>query len=211
MMDLSKLYDELLDDFGPQDWWPAESSFEMMIGAILTQNVSWKNVETAIACLRSENILDPESILETDDKSLEQMIRPSGFYKQKTQRIKRLAAAVLDVGDVESFLERDDLRERLLDINGIGPETADSIVLYAAHMPHFVVDAYTMRILKRIYAVEGDYEYIKKQFHLSLEEDVELYQEFHALLVNLGKNYCKVKPVCEECPVSNYCLHFNRR
>ncbi len=211
MESLEKLYTKLFEHFGPQKWWPADSDFEMMIGALLTQNVNWKNVETAIDRLKSEGILDPKSILRTEDTILQELIRATGFYRQKTARIKELASAIIDAGGVETFLNTDNLRRRLLEIHGIGPETADSIALYAGNRPCFVVDAYTMRILKRRYGIEGDYDSIQERFQRVLKRDVKLYQEYHALLVKFAKDICRVKPLCVKCPISYDCEHFNRR
>ena len=211
MKDLEKLYDDLLRFFGPQDWWPADSDFEMMIGAILTQNVSWGNVCIGIEALKDKNLIDPEKILGTENQVLHELIRPTGFFRQKTHRLKILSKAVIDAGGVDGFLRKESLRERLLEINGIGPETADSIVLYGGNEPHFVVDKYTMRILKRRYDIEGDYNCIQQLFHDSLKRDVKLYQEYHALLVRLAKEYCKKRPLCEGCPVSMGCGRFSVR
>ncbi len=211
MEDLEGLYIKLYNHFGPQNWWPAESRFEMMVGAILTQNVNWKNVEIVIARLKQEGILDPKSILKTPDTVLQELIRPSGFYKQKTNSIKRLALAIIEADGVDSFLNKNDLRTRLLDIKGIGPETADSIALYAGDKPYFVVDAYTMRILERMYGIVGNYSTIQNMFHKSLKKDIEQYQEFHALLVRTAKDFCTVKPRCVKCPVSDRCRYSNQK
>ncbi len=211
MNDILKLFNDLYEYFGPQYWWPADSEFEVMVGAILTQNVNWKNLEKPISKLKEEELLDPEEILKTDDDTLHKYLRPTGFYRQKTERLKLLSKEVVDTGGVERFLNTDELRIHLLNIKGIGPETADSIILYAANIPYFVVDAYTKRILKRRYGIEGSYEEIQEIFHKNLPQDVSTYQEYHALLVKLAKRYCKVKPICEKCPVTGNCGYSTQR
>lgn len=207
MVQLKALYEKLLEHFGEQDWWPGETRFEVMVGAILTQNVSWTNVEMAIDNLKADSVLNPAGIINIDKERLEDLIRPTGFYSQKADRLKRLAREIESRGGLDEFLEEEDLRSVLLDIKGIGQETADSIALYSAHRPQFVVDAYTRRILKRMYDVEGNYQKIKSIFEEEMKESVSLYKEYHALLVELGKNYCKKDPSCEKCPVSVGCAH----
>lgn len=209
-MDLTELYERLYRCFGPQHWWPAETDFEVIVGAVLTQNTNWNNVERAISNLK-DGELTPEAVLDMDGKELRSKIRCTGFYNQKAERLKRISRVIVDEGGVKEFLSRSSLRERLLDIKGIGPETADSIVLYAAEEPSFVVDAYTKRILKRVYDVEGDYDEIKSLFEEELEGGVEMYQEYHALLVELGKKYCRSKPLCAECVLKNLCSKYGRK
>ncbi|MGM0510185.1 MAG: endonuclease III domain-containing protein [Thermoplasmatota archaeon] len=205
MTTLVHLYEILYETYGHQNWWPGETDFEMMVGAILTQNVNWKNVETAIQNLKREGLLNPRSIVDTEDKIIEEAIRPTGFYRQKSKRLKRLSSQVLEKGGVKRFLGQDDLRSTLLDIKGIGPETADSIVLYAAEEPSFVIDAYTKRILRRIDGVSGDHDELKTLFEKELPRDVRLYQDFHALFVELGKKHCKKDPECDGCPLKSIC------
>ncbi len=201
------LYQRLLEHFGPQKWWPAETRFEMMVGAILTQNVNWNNVETAIDNLKKEGCLTPMSIWEIEKAHLEELIRPTGFYRQKAARLKRLSRCVLENGGVDHFLRQENLRDALLEIKGIGPETADSIALYAGDRPIFVVDAYTMRIVKRAFGFEGSYDDVQGYFQNTVPTDIEIYKEFHALLVRLGKENCsKRSPVCDGCPVNPLCL-----
>ncbi len=205
MNGIERLFKRLYEHFGPQYWWPAESKFEVMIGTILTQNVNWKNVETAISKLKKERIMTPEKILKTDDYILHGYLRSTGFYRQKSARLKEISRKILEEGSVEDFLDADELRTRLLGIKGIGPETADSIALYAGDIPIFVVDAYTKRILERCYGIQGSYEYIQDIFHKNLPEDLHKYQEYHALLVKLAKKHCKVKPICQGCPIALDC------
>lgn len=209
MVSLRIIYEKLLYSFGPQNWWPSDTDFEMMVGAILTQNVNWNNVETAIDNLKDEGLLTPKSITEIDMKKLEMAVKPSGFYRQKSKRLKRLSEEILNRGGVEPFLAENNLRENLLTIKGIGPETADSMVLYAAGKPTFVIDAYTKRIMKRVEGVTGSYRELKTYFENELPKDVDLYKEFHALLVELGKKHCKKGPDCEGCPLASRCRYMS--
>ncbi|MFO8110133.1 MAG: endonuclease III domain-containing protein [Thermoplasmata archaeon] len=208
MVSTEEMFEVLLDYFGPQAWWPGDGKFEMMVGAILTQNVSWKNVEKAIQNLKEAQVLEPEVLSEMDDHRLEALVRPAGFYRQKSARLKELSRIILQYGGVKSFLNLPDLRDTLLDVKGIGPETADSIALYGAEIPTFVVDAYTKRTVGRVWGIEGDYDTIKKFFENDLPRDVELYNEFHALVVKLGKEHCKkTNPDCPGCPISHLCSY----
>jgi len=177
-----------------------------MVGAILTQNVNWNNVEKALSALRDEDLLDPNMLLEVDESTLQELIKPTGFYRQKTKRLKRLCRAVVEAGSTQEFLEQKDLERKLLDIKGIGPETADSIALYAGDVPVFVVDSYTKRILKRVNRIEGSYKKVQNYLEGGTERDVVIYGEFHALLVELGKNICKKDPDCRICPLKSSCL-----
>lgn len=206
MNDLVILYDDLMDHFGPQHWWPAESDFEMIIGAILTQNVNWKNVEKAISQLKDKVTLEPESMIALHDETIHDLVRPSGFFRQKSERLKILSKEIVAVGGVEDYLEQDNLRDELLGIKGIGHETADCIALYAGDRPYFVVDTYTKRIVERRYGILGDYDKIQTLFHNNIPKDTELYREFHALLVRLAKEYCRKKPDCSACPVKKGCV-----
>ncbi len=203
--ELLRIFETLKYEFGKQYWWPAESKFEMMVGAILTQNVNWSNVEKAIDNLKNEDMIDPSKIKSAGLKEIQGAIKPTGFYKQKSRRLKRLANAILDNGGIENTLDRDDLRGRLLNIKGIGPETADSIVLYAAEKPVFVIDAYTQRIMKRVFSLNMRYKELQELFENRLPKDVDLFKEYHALLVELGKKYCKKSPNCSYCPLKDRC------
>lgn len=212
MEEIEELYDILLEEFGDQNWWPGETRFEVIVGAILTQNVSWTNVETAIDNLKERDLLSPEKILDADDEELYDLIKPTGFYRQKTSRLKRISRLIADMNGIEELFTEDDLRTKLLEIKGVGPETADSIILYAAEEPSFVVDAYTYRILDRAYKIKGSYDEIKDLFERALYKDLKKLQDIHALLVELGKNYCfKNEPSCEKCPLSDNCKHANQR
>lgn len=203
------LFYRLLNHFGPQHWWPAKTPFEVMVGAILTQNTAWSNVERAIRHLEEAGALDPKVIFSLDVFQLEKLVRPSGFFRVKAARLKALVWHIMEEfqGDVEAMGLRPgwELRGDLLTLHGVGEETADSILLYALGKPFFVVDAYTKRILKRCGLIGGleSYGEVQRLFMDALPGDVELFREYHALLVALGKGYCKTRdPRCEGCPVA---------
>lgn len=191
-MNLSKVYEKLLKQFGPQGWWPVRRNFkpkewEICLGAILTQNTNWRNVEKALENLSNHEILTPEDISKVNIRKLENLVKPSGFYKQKAKRLKELAKFVLSFGGFQNF-KKNVKREQLLNVKGIGPETADSILLYACERPHFVIDAYTKRFVKALgMKTKEDYETLRKYFENSLPIDTEIYKEFHALIVEWGK------------------------
>lgn len=205
---LQALYARMFDQLGPQHWWPGETPFEVMVGAILTQNTNWKNVERAIDNLKRANLLSFEALSALPLALLAEYIRPAGYYNIKAGRLHNLLHYISEEhgGAVLSFLEQPlpRLREQLLSIKGVGPETADSIVLYAANLPIFVVDAYTHRILSRHQLIDEDFGYheIQELFMDNLESDAQLYNEYHALLVRVGNVYCKKKnPDCASCPL----------
>lgn len=205
---LLEVYERLLDHFGPQQWWPAQTPFEVMVGAILTQNTNWSNVEKAIQRLKDVDCLRIEKMAALPPGLLAEYIRPAGYYNIKAGRLLNLCRCIADQaeGRVDVFLDQplDSLRTILLEVKGIGPETADSILLYAAHLPVFVVDAYTHRILSRHHLVEEeiDYHSLQDVFMDTLEPDPELFNEYHALLVQAGKYYCrKNNPDCAHCPL----------
>ena len=203
---LLKIYNVLLKHFGPQAWWPADTPFEVMVGAILTQNTNWLNVEKAIANLRGVGGLGAKGLEKMSLKKLERLIRPSGYYRQKAKKLKVFIRFFLREyqGSIRKMNNID--RKELLKVHGIGPETADSILLYALDKPTFVVDAYTRRIGNRagLFKFE-DYHEIKDFFEQNLPKNLEVYKEYHALLVELGKNYCRTKPLCESCPILKNC------
>ncbi len=212
---LTELYSNLRSHFGHQGWWPAQTKDEIIIGAILTQQTSWKNVEKAIANLRQQGLLDLEKIRRANQQSIERCIRPSGFYRQKAARLKEFAEhAYRAHHGIDKMLSMDsgELREELLSIKGIGKETADSIMLYAAAKHMFVIDSYTKRITSRIYGsdIKIPYDELRFDIYGSIPEDLDMYRDFHAQFVALGKNYCKTKPLCNECPVKSYCRHYNK-
>lgn len=205
---IRKFYEELHKKFGPQGWWPAETALECILGAILTQNTSWKNVVKAIDNLKREKLLSVENLTLIKTDSLAGLIRPSGYYNQKAVKIKNFISFLMDEfsGSLERMFaeDKDVLRAKLLSLKGIGPETADSILLYAGAMPVFVVDAYTWRVLSRhgLVPAETSYGEIQELFTDSLEEDAGMFNEYHALLVKLGKEHCRKKgPLCAGCPL----------
>jgi len=203
-------YQTLLEHYGPQNWWPGDSPFEVMVGAVLTQNTNWTNVEKAIKNLKEADKLTPEKIDRLDQQELALLIRPAGYYNIKARRLKNLVHWFCRRGNgsVETLSDwpMDSLREELLSINGIGRETADSIILYALNLPTFVVDTYTYRILVRHGQIdpESDYEQIKEYCQYQLPQEVALYNELHALFVQVGKNHCKPRPQCQQCPLRQF-------
>ena len=203
-----RIYRRLYRHYGPQGWWPAETPFAVCVGAILTQNTAWANVEKAIRRLREERLLDPARMSRVSRTRLASLIRPAGSYAVKARRLQNfLAFAGPHCGTgLRPFAKENTprLRRRLLAVNGIGPETADSILLYALNRPVFVVDAYTRRILSRhnLIAADADYFRIQKFCMRGLRRDAHLFNEYHALLVRLGKDYCrKREPQCALCPL----------
>jgi endonuclease-3 related protein len=207
---LMDMFDLLFAHFGPQAWWPGETDLEMMVGAVLTQNTNWKNVERAIENLKSKGLLTVNALCSMPMEALAQEIRPAGYYNVKAKRLMNLIQFIKDrYGEDLSGFSKDEtqkLREGLLSVNGVGPETADSILLYAARRPVFVIDAYTHRILNRHGMSEDQATYYELQelFMDNLPEDQELYSDFHALIVQAGKNYCKKTPLCLECPLEKW-------
>jgi endonuclease-3 related protein len=204
---LLEIYHRLLAHFGPQHWWPGDSPFEIMAGAVLTQNTSWSNVEKAVANLKAAGKLDPAALAALSTAELAELIRPAGYHNLKATRLKNLLALIEEQGGVDDLLAQPTaaLRELLLGVKGIGPETADSIVLYAAGRPIFVVDAYTHRIFSRHGLLSEDCDYFQMQelFMDNLEEDAALFNEYHALIVRVGKEFCKKsKPDCAGCPLA---------
>jgi endonuclease-3 related protein len=205
---LLEIYRTLLDFFGPQHWWPGETPFEVAVGAILTQNTSWTNVEKAIANLKAAGYLDATRLHELYTAELEKLIRPAGYFRIKAKRLKNFIDWLCNEygGDLQNLeaISTTRLREELLSLSGIGPETADSILLYALNRPIFVVDTYTARVMVRhgLISPEGlDYHQLQDLFMSNLEPDAALFNEFHALLVMTGKDYCKPKPRCSPCPL----------
>jgi len=207
---LPEIYSKLYKSFGPQHWWPGETPFEVSVGAILTQNTNWTNVEKAIKNLKENNVLTAGKLHKLGTNKLASLIRPSGYFNVKAERLKSFLSyicnhykgslAVMKKGDTQI------LRKELLSVNGIGPETADSILLYALDKPVFVIDAYTRRVLRRHGLASDDMTYHELQalFHEALPVDIRLYNEYHALLVKLGKEFCRPKPRCEGCPLEGF-------
>jgi endonuclease-3 related protein len=205
---LLEIYARLSAVFGPQRWWPADTPFEVILGAVLTQNTAWKNVAAAISNLRRYDVLSFERLCGLSAGELAVFIRSSGYYNQKAKKIRTLCDHILEKwgGSLEEFLAQDmeSLRTDLLTIRGIGPETADSIVLYAAFKPSFVVDTYTYRIFSRHGWVEEaiSYDELREYFMGAMEPDVAIFQEFHALLVRAGHLYCRKTALCDSCPLN---------
>ncbi len=205
---LTDVYGRLFDAFGPQHWWPGDSRFEMMIGAMLTQNTSWRNVERAIDNLRQADLLEPQALYAVPLEELEELLRPAGYFRIKAGRLRSLLQFLIERyhGSLDAMFETalPELRRQLLDVHGVGPETADSILLYAGHLASFVVDTYTHRVFARHgwIGFDADYHQIQDYIQGELPADVPLYNEFHALLVRVGKDYCrKSQPQCAECPL----------
>lgn len=204
---LKKIYDALYRHFGPQYWWPGDTPFEVAVGAVLTQNTNWTNVEKAINNLKKENVLDVQALRGMSHSRLASLIMPAGYFNVKTKRLMNFLSFLADHyrGSMKRMEKEDTaaLREKLLKVNGIGPETADSILLYALNKPVFVIDAYTKRVLERHKIVSGKIQYhdLQRIFHDSLDHDVQFYNDYHALLVMLGKDYCRPKPKCCGCPL----------
>lgn len=222
------LYQILLEEFGGLNWWPVDKNyhkktgsdprFEVMVGAILTQNAAWLNVEKALKNLKSKNLLDIKKISNMNIDILQKMVKPTGFFNQKAKRLKNLASYIKNnyQGDLDSFFRRNlqEVRGELLSLNGIGHETADSILLYAGNLPIFVVDSYTKRICKRLpLDTNPTYDEIQKYFQNILSKKFQknqiskTYNELHALIVLLAKTYCKSKPECNNCPLQKYCMY----
>ena len=207
---LRAFYDRLLATYGPQRWWPADTPTEVAIGAILTQNTAWHNVEQAIKRLSAHRALDLKIIHAMKEADLAELIRPAGTYRVKAARLKAFASVVcVEFGGNLSAMfsgEIEDARARLLAVHGIGPETADAILLYAAHRPTFVVDAYTRRVLRRHHLIddEANYESIRTLFHEAIEPSAEIYNEYHALLVAVGKAHCGRHARCDDCPLAGW-------
>ena len=207
---LSKIYQRLLAHFGPQGWWPAETPLEVAVGAVLTQNAAWSNVARAVANLKAEGLLEEpgalERLLAQPVERLEYLIRPSGYYRVKARRLRGLLAFIAEHGaGLEGLRDAHaaGLREALLGVRGVGPETADSILLYALGEPVFVVDAYTRRVLLRhgLAAEEDGYQELQALFMDNLAPEVGFFGEYHALLVRLAKEFCRPRPRCQGCPL----------
>ncbi len=210
---LLNVYDRLLDCYGPQHWWPAEEPFEVMVGAILTQSAAWINVEKAINNLKAAKALSPQTLRQLSLTEIAKLIHPCGYYNAKALKLKSLADWLGEYyhdalgGLFSSNIHH--LRQQLLSIHGIGEETADSIILYAANKPIFVIDAYTRRILNRLgLSPKGNsYTAYQSLFMENLPTEAKLFNEYHALLVRLGKSVCRNRPLCPQCCLSDTCLY----
>ncbi|HVP12604.1 MAG TPA: endonuclease III domain-containing protein [Phycisphaerae bacterium] len=208
--ELMKFYKALHEAYGPQGWWPGDTPTEIAIGAILVQNTNWQNVEKAIARLRDAGMLNWQALYKVRMGELAELIRPAGYYQVKARRLKNLVTWLCEQhgGDLENLraLPLAELREQLLAVNGIGPETADSILLYALDRPTFVVDTYTARVTRRHGLIDGeaDYYQLKSLFEDNLPDDVGLFNEYHALLVAVGKRHCRPTARCSGCPLEAF-------
>lgn len=209
-MRIKSVYQLLKSAYGTQQWWPADSPFEIMVGAVLAQNTAWRNVELAITNLKQASALSAEAILDSSHEQLAAWIKPSGYFNIKARRLRNFCHWYAEQGgyDALKHLKTNSLRERLLTVNGIGPETADDIILYAFSRKVFVIDAYTRRIFSRlgITDTDVDYESLRHIFEQALsKEPVSLFNEYHALIVMHGKDVCRVKPRCDECCLVKSC------
>ncbi len=215
-LNLTDIYKRLSKHFGHQKWWPAQTPFEVMVGAILTQQTAWRNVEISIKNLKSKGLLEIQTLAFAPVGTIEECVRPSGFYKQKAKRIHSMARYLNDNygGELKTIFKKDaeTLRSELLSLEGIGPETADSIMLYADCKHRFVIDAYTFRAFKRLgMDFKGDYTRAQEFFESNLSQDLELFRNYHALIVELGKTFCKTKPLCAHCPLNVSCQYHKKR
>jgi endonuclease-3 related protein len=214
---LLDIYHRLMACYGPQHWWPAEEPFEVIVGAILTQSAAWTNVEKAIANLKSAGALSPEALRRLPLDKLASLVHPCGYYNAKALKLKSLAHWLgeyhKDNLDELFSADIDHLRQQLLGIRGIGEETADSIILYAASKPVFVIDAYTRRIVKRLGLAPDSNNYSGYQalFMLNLPNDARLFNEYHALLVCLAKDVCRSQPRCQQCCLGDICQSGSKR
>jgi endonuclease-3 related protein len=215
---LEALYEAMNRHYGDLGWWPAETPFEVTVGAILTQNTAWRNVTVAITNMKEAGIMSPARIMAADEEKIAGLIRPAGYYHVKTRRLKSFVRYLTEThaGSLEKMFAGSwqKLRDALLDVHGIGRETADSILLYAGGKPVFVVDAYTSRILNRhgVIAENADYNDVQKLFMDNLPANVELFNQYHALIVNTGKDYCiKRNPRCDRCPLQGIWFRKKKR
>ena len=207
-----QIFDVMYNNYGPQHWWPGDTPFEIMLGAVLTQNTSWTNVEKAIKALKTNGALDPKIIATTKHEELAAWLTPVGYFNVKSTRLQSYCNWYLDSGGFEQLNTYDtiELRKALLSVNGVGPETADDILLYAFTRPIFVIDAYTRRLFSRLGYINGDekYETLRADFENKLSnqaDKIQLFNEYHGLIVHHAKYFCKTKPICDECCLRNHC------
>jgi endonuclease-3 related protein len=207
MKDIMQIYHTLLAHYGDLNWWPADTPYEVIVGAILTQNTAWSNVEKAIANFGED--LKPETVLDMNNSELADIIRPSGFFNQKARYLKAVTEWYARYNFDVSIVQKEpfeELRAELLSVKGVGRETADSILLYAFGFPTFVVDAYTVRLCQRLPIDVGKgYEAVKAHFEKAVPTDVKMYNNYHALIVINGKYHCRKKPLCSGCPLEDIC------
>ena len=208
---LIEVYGRLYAAYGPQHWWPADSLFEVIVGAILTQSIAWSNVQQALANLKSAGVLSPHGLKEITEGHLATLLKPSGYFNVKAQKLKAFTEYLWKhyQGDIKRLVNQDvvALRKGLLSVYGIGEETSDAIILYAADKPSFVIDSYSRRIVERLDLIKNTASYGEHQnyFQRTIPVDTKLYNEFHALLVRHGQQICKRKPLCEKCCLLDVC------
>lgn len=208
---LPRLYESLHALYGEQPWWPADTALEIVVGSVLTQNAAWSNVEKAIVRMKARELLSLDALLAVDHDELRDAIRPSGYFNVKARRLRSLCEFLQRQGGLEGFADQDLASQRagLLGVHGVGPETADDILLYALHRPVFVIDTYTRRLLARQRLASGDepYEALRAGFESNLPVDVHLFQQFHALIVMHAKDVCRKTPLCMRCAIATSCPH----
>ena len=207
---LLDVFNRLYSAYGPQKWWPGETQVEIIVGAVLTQNTNWGNVEKAISNLKDAGVLSLNALNRLSVEQISLLIKPAGYYNVKAKRLKNLVEKLIDIQDYIERMDMKDLREELLSVNGIGKETADSILLYAFNRPIFVVDAYTKRIFNRlgVASINDNYDVMQDLFMSNLPRDVALYSEYHALIVRHAKDVClKKKPRCNACIIQEVCRY----
>jgi endonuclease III related protein len=208
-LDIAAVYRKLFAANGQQHWWPGDSAFEIMVGAVLTQNTAWTNVERAIGNLKQAKALSPAAIAKAQPRRLAAWLRPSGYFNVKARRLQAMCRWLIESGGVIKLkkIPTGELRQALLAVHGIGPETADDILLYAFQRPVFVIDAYTRRIFSRLGVIRGNehYETLRHLFENALGPNVQVFNEYHALIVAHGKNVCRKRPVCGGCPLVDDC------
>lgn len=211
---INRVYREMFRRYGPRNWWPADTGFEVMVGAVLTQNTNWRNVERALDNLKRAGAMDPETILATHHKRLASWLKPSGYYNVKSKRLRNLCRWLIENGGMRELerMRTPALRRALLSVYGIGNETADDILLYAFDRLVFVVDAYTRRIFSRVGLIHGleDYDDVRSMFETEIDGHQSDYKEFHALIVLHGKTVCRPVPHCDTCCIRRLCA-FNGR
>jgi len=211
---LRAVYQQLHRQYGSQHWWSADTPFEVMVGAVLTQNTAWRNVQRAITNLKAARCLDARKLVRLPLKRVAGLLRPSGYFNVKARRLRYFSEWLLARGGTAALRAADThtLRHDLLAVHGIGPETADDILLYALHRPVFVIDAYTRRLFSRLGLIKGDesYEALRAGFETALGPDVPIYNEYHALIVRHAKNVCKTRPLCEVCCLRRSCPYRRR-
>lgn len=212
MFKLFDVYSRLLAYHGPQGWWPVETAFEILVGALLTQRTTWKNAARGIDNLREKNLLNPVNLALASEVEIADCVRCTGFFRKKAERLVGIAKILVQQygGSLQHMLKEsttEELRERLTSWKGIGPETADSILLYAGDLLVFPIDQYTKRLVNRLELNSGDYQGLQARFMSQLPDDLAVYKEFHALIDKHAKTFCRKKPICNQCPLREICKY----